>query len=142
MTYTREDWKETRRALLALKQRRDDMVLDIKLAFEKERDRIWAKTQTRYQNLRAKFDEIGGDLGEPVGYCEGCEEPIFEGDAYHTGEDVCLCVNCAPSYADMVEHPESFRGENDEPMTAAEADAIAEAHIAAGGSAEDKMVQP
>jgi hypothetical protein len=142
MTYTRDDWKQTRKALLALKQRREDMVLDIKTAFEQERDRRWAKTQARYQNLRAKFDEIEVEIGEPLGFCEGCDEPIFVGEAYHTGEDVCLCANCAPSYADMAASPQNFRGANDEPMTKQEAETILQAHVSAGGSPDDKMVSP
>jgi hypothetical protein len=141
VTYTREDWKQTRRALVSLHQRRENMVADIKLAFEQERDRRWANTQTRYQNLRRKFDEIEGETGEPVGYCEGCDEPIFEGDSYHSGADVYLCKECAPSYADLLANPENFSGV-DEPMTANEAALIFSAHINAGGSPEDKMVSP
>lgn len=142
MSYTREDWKQTNAALTSLKRRREEMITDIKVAFEQERDRRWAKTQTRYQNLRAKLDDIEGDIGEPLAFCEGCDEPIFEGEAYHSGEDVSLCQNCAPSYADMLAGHENFRGENDEPMTADEAKAIANAHVSAGGSLDDKMVTP
>lgn len=140
---TKDDWKKARAEFDELEARRADMVHDIKLAFEQERDRRWAKTNTRYQNLKAKLDEIEGEIGEPFGFCEGCSEPLFGGDLYHGGIDVYLCQECAPSYADLLTSYDNFRGRDDEdPMTKEEAQAICDAHVAAGGSLEDKMVHP
>jgi len=102
-----------------------------KQAARRDDDPEWIEAATR-------MDEAG----EPLFHCEGCMEPIFEGEAYHAGEDVGLCANCAPSYADMIASHENFRGENDEPMTVEEAKAVADAHVAAGGSIDDKMVTP
>lgn len=141
---TKEAWKDTKSALDALTRRREEMIFDIKTAFEQERDRRWAKTNTRYRNLQAKLDEIQDVIGEPFGYCEGCSEPLFDGDECHRGGDVDLCKSCAPSYGDMLASPENWQTFDDDgedmQMTPAQAKAICDAHLAAGGSLEDKMV--
>lgn len=136
----RAEWKAARAALDVIEKRREEMIVDIKLAFEQERDRRWAKSNARYYKARERLDSIEGDIGEPFTFCEGCAEPIFEGDNYHNGSDVALCLECSPSYEDMLSSPGNFLNfETDEPMTAAEAQAIADAHVAAGGSLTDKI---
>lgn len=137
---TKDEWKQTKAALDALKNRREEAVAEIRISFERECQRRWANTQTRYQNLKMKLDEIEGEIGQPIYWCEGCEEPIWDGDKYHIGADVALCENCAPSYGDMLSSPGNFANFDDEPMTAEEAKAIVDAHLAAGGSLTDKMV--
>lgn len=87
--------------------------------------------------------EILIDGAEIVGHCEGCSAVIFEGDKHSPTVDAGpLCEECSPTYADMLAHPESFRGMDDyEGMTPAEAKEICDAHIASGGSLEDSMAQ-
>lgn len=122
---TKEDWKAARAEL--------DAITD-------EREALLAPTKERYNAALEKIDLIEAEVGEYIGCCEGCSHHLFAGDRYHSGDDVYLCESCAPSYADMVEHPDNFRGTDDEPMTAEEADATAQAHLAAGGSLDDKLV--
>lgn len=76
---------------------------------------------------------------EPFTHCEGCSKPIFDGDPYHAGSDVDLCADCAPTFADLLAQPGSFADTEGEPMSFAAATEIYEAHIAAGGSADDKI---
>lgn len=125
MNVSKEDWKAARAEL--------DAIID-------ERNILLAPTRDRYEAALEKVDLIEAELGDHIGSCEGCGHLLFEGDRYHNGSDVYLCETCAPSYADMVEHPDSFRNADDEPMSAEEADAAAQAHLAAGGNLEDKMV--
>jgi hypothetical protein len=110
-------------------------------AIEAERAALVAPTDDRYHAAMQRLDDVETDCGTFIGHCE-CGEPIFEGDRYHRGSDVYLCEPCAPAYADMLAHPESFAGSDDDgqPMTADEAKAIVDAHVAGGGSVEDKMV--
>lgn len=122
---TSGDWKQARAEL--------DAIID-------EREALLAPTKERYDAALENIDLIEAELGDHIGCCEGCSHPIFEGDRYHNASDVYLCEACAPSFADMVERPEHFLNADDEPMTAEEADAAAQAHIAAGGSLSDKMV--
>ena len=75
---------------------------------------------------------------EPFTHCEGCSSPISEGDYYHAGNDVDLCVDCAPDYADLLANPESFVDSEGNPISAEVAHQIYHAHIAAGGEPADK----
>ncbi|WEK05722.1 MAG: hypothetical protein P0Y65_05565 [Candidatus Devosia phytovorans] len=77
---------------------------------------------------------------EELTTCEGCSKPIHNGDRYHRGGDVDLCEECAPDYLDLLVTPNSFTDADGGPLTAETAQAIFDEHIAAGGSAEDKMV--
>lgn len=79
------------------------------------------------------------DDDEPFTHCEGCSRPIFDGENYHAGHDVDLCPDCAPSFADLLAQPESFADAEGEALTSAAAKEIYDAHIAAGGSADDKI---
>lgn len=107
-------------------------------AIEIERLLLLAPTDERLwkaQNRLAKIEERTGELRC---ICEACGEPVFEGEPM-TGGDTPLCGACAPTYADMLEAPEYFENANGEPMSAAEARALYEAHIAAGGKPTDSM---
>jgi hypothetical protein len=76
-----------------------------------------------------------------LGPCVLCAKMIREGERYHSGCDDIACEDCAPVWADMLAEPESFRDlETDEPLTAEQARARVDAHLAAGGSVTDKMV--
>ncbi|MFA7256953.1 MAG: hypothetical protein WC047_05205 [Kiritimatiellales bacterium] len=112
-------------------------------SIEDERRNLVAATEIRYQMALAKLQDAEDETGECVAHCE-CGEPIFEGEPYHNGRDVALCASCAPSYGDMLASPRNFLAWGDEEdceMTKEQAQAIVDAHIAAGGSLDDKMVQ-
>lgn len=76
-----------------------------------------------------------------IGRCEGCEKPIRQGDRYShdRANSIDLCFECTPTYGDMLDTPESFYGADDEHHTAASAKAVVDAHLAAGGSLDDKV---
>lgn len=77
-----------------------------------------------------------------LGQCVFCQKTIREGQPYHFGCDEIACEACAPTYADMLAEPASFRdGYSDETLTAEQARQRVEAHIARGGALTDKMVQ-
>lgn len=79
---------------------------------------------------------------EIISHCEGCSKPLYDGDSYHTGADVDLCVDCAPDYDDLLVMPGSFQDADGEPLTPEAAQAIYDAHIAAGGDPGDKIGIP
>lgn len=122
---SKEAWKAAREAL--------DIIED-------ERRALLEPTRERLEEAQERLTVIEETCGSFIGYCE-CGEPIFEGERYHVGSDVYLCEPCAPAYADMLASPQNFRGlDDDETMTPDEAKAIVDAHLAAGGSLDDKMV--
>lgn len=120
---TKAEWKEARAALDAI---------------ERERAGLLAPTFERFKAATAALEEIEDELGEPR-LCE-CGEPVFEDEPCHYGGDVLLCVQCAPTYADMLQTPGAFLGSDMESMTPEQAQAAVDAHLAAGGSLTDKMV--
>lgn len=78
---------------------------------------------------------------ESLGGCEACKRETFEGDDYHSGHDCIMCVECAPTYQDMINEPEFYFDHNtDEPLTAEEAQDLAAQHVSKGGSLTDKML--
>jgi formylmethanofuran dehydrogenase subunit E len=128
--------------------------------------KITTEIREQYKALRAKADEAY-DAAEPqrqalkdaekpwldieeqidiltdgfdIEVCEGCGEPIFEGDKTHSTGDGQLCAGCSPTYAEMLAEHGMFTL-NDEPMTAEQAKAICDAHVAAGGSLDDSMAR-
>lgn len=109
---------------------------------EAERDRLIEPIKEKLDAARERLALIEEETGVHIFWCEGCSEPIFLGEPYHSGSDVCLCAACSPSYGDLTAHPEMFQNPDCEPMTADEAKALANAHVAAGGSLDDKMVSP
>ena len=83
-------------------------------------------------------DQIEDLLGVDDAFrCEGCQEPIFDGDKNVTTVDGILCVICAPRFSYILNNPEYFLNGNNEPMCAEEAKAFCDQHIAAGGSLSD-----
>lgn len=72
--------------------------------------------------------------------CEGCDAPIFEGDAYHDGE-FPLCIACAPTYEDMLDNPGSFDDEDGNVMTFERAKKIASEHTLNGGNLSDLIIE-
>lgn len=120
----REEWKSAKAAVDAI----DD-----------ERKALVAHTNDRWIAAMERLEDAEV-AAERISYCEGCSEPIFEGDRYHSGGDVDLCENCAPSYQNMLDSPGSFMNSEDEPMTKADAERIVALHVEAGGAASDKLV--
>lgn len=97
------------------------------------------------QPVYALMDQIESLLGENdthvISSCEACGEPILDGEKYSASDCIYLCEACAPTWREMLEHPEGFENtETGEQMTAAEAKAFCDGHIARGGSLDDKMV--
>ncbi|UWF58027.1 hypothetical protein [Brucella sp. 2716] len=78
---------------------------------------------------------------EILAYCEGCASPIYDGDAYNGGPDASLCIECAPDYSDLLANPSLFLDQDEEPLTAAAAQEIVDAHLAKGGNLSDKVVK-
>lgn len=116
-------------------------------ALEKEMDAATAVAilpfKERYDALEARIEEIEEAGGEFIGRCEGCLEPIWQGEryAYDSENSVHMCQRCAPSYQDMLDRPEDFYNADGETLTPDAAKAAVDAHLASGGSLDDKMVQ-
>lgn len=124
---TKEDWKAAKAEVEAI---------------EKEREALLAPTKERYDAACDRLEMIEDELPELVGRCEGCCEPIWEGDRYASDSEngIVLCEPCAPSWGDMLKNPDHFYDADGEYHTAESAKAACDAHLAAGGSLDDKMV--
>lgn len=124
---TKEEWKAAKAEVEAI---------------EKERDALLAPTMERYGAALDRLEMIEEDCPEVYGRCEGCDEPIWEGDryAYDSNNSIYLCEPCAPSWGDMLKNPDHFYDAEGEYHSAESAKAACDAHVAAGGSLDDKMV--
>ncbi len=124
---TKEEWKAAKAAVDAI---------------EAERAALLAPTTERYDAACERLELIEADCPELIGRCEGCTDPIWKGERYSYDSEggVTLCEECAPSYADMLAEPQFFYDGEGETMTPEQAKAICDAHLAAGGSLDDKMV--
>lgn len=76
----------------------------------------------------------------PLFECEACEMPILEGDPYHGGA-FALCVDCAPTYEDLLDNPGAIEDDDGQPMTFARAREVASEHTRNGGNLTDRMVE-
>lgn len=88
------------------------------------------------------YTREGEDMSEMIAKCETCMEPIFEGDRYLCDPEagVYECASCAPTWSDMLaSHEDWCSAETGDPLTAEEAKAWADRHVAAGGSLSDSM---
>ena len=95
-----------------------------------EQERLeWREAQAQFEGVVAEC------LGADATLCEACRAPIFPGDQYHPGE-TALCVEHAPTFQDLLDQPSGFVEDSPEVLRAE-----FEAHIAAGGSPDDKMVE-
>lgn len=110
-------------------------------AIEKEREALLAPTNERYDAARDRLELIEEECGEFLGHCEGCLAPIFEGDRYSYDRmgGTTLCDDCSPTWHDLLRDPESFYDSDDVYYTAETAKTAADAHLAAGGSLDDKI---
>ncbi len=117
-------------------------------ALKTKADEAWAAAAPQRHALKAaeqpyleimeQIDELVD--GAEIQTCEGCGDPIFDGDKTHSTGDGQLCACCSPTYAEMLAEHGMFTL-NDEPMTAERAKAICDAHVAAGGSLYDSMAR-
>lgn len=139
----RADWKAAHAMLAAIIEEREEMIAPMRHAYEAARAKILAPTTERYEQAVEHMERVQDETGEPIGFCEGCSEPLFDGDKHHLGADFdYFCEPCAPSYGDMLSSCVHFRGgDDDQPMTQDEAKVIVDAHLADGGSLDDKLVQ-
>ncbi len=109
---------------------------------DKQRYQLVEHTQQEWLEAQTEFQAVVDECleGDSI-LCEACAAPIFPGDQYHAGVDT-LCLECAPTYQSMIDEPEMFVELIDEsPSDPEELRAAYDAHIAAGGSPDDKMVE-
>lgn len=72
--------------------------------------------------------------------CEGCDQPLDVSDRYYPGIDCVLCVDCAPTFMDLLSEPTSFvELDGEEPLSREKRLAMLDAHIIAGGHPDDTM---
>lgn len=115
-------------------------------AIEKEREALLAPTKERYDAACEKLDEAEEALendGSFLVMCEGCGEPIFDDEPYTADSESSIynCLECSPTYQDVLDHPEHFESRDGNPMTAKQAKALTDAHIASGGKLSDSMAR-
>jgi len=126
-----DDWKEQWKLLRA--ELRE---------LQEHRRALLAPTQAAYDRLEERLDEISDGKGW-VRECSGCSKPICDLDpvcrCYDDGD---LCLECAPSYQDIIDSSGDFINYEDEPMTPEQAQALVQQHIDAGGTRSDKLVFP
>jgi hypothetical protein len=93
-------------------------------------------TQNEFE---ATCREIGyDDSGE--GCCEACLAPLFPDEPYHHS-DTPTCTECAPTFQDLINEPESFLSNDDgEPSDPELLRAIYDQHITNDGSPDDKLI--
>lgn len=125
---TREEWKAAKAEVEAI---------------EAERRALLAPTEARYLAAEARLEDIEGDLPEFIGRCEGCTEPVWEGDlhSYDSENGLVFCEECSPTWRDMQNEPENFYNGDGIYYTAETVKPVIEAHLAKGGSLDDKMVR-
>ena len=126
MTTPREKWKSAKRKVEEIETLRAKLV---------------AHTDTDYRQAQDRLEEIEEDYGSVVARCDGCYEPIFDGEPYHSDAegDAYTCSECSPTYKDILDSPESFLDAEGELMTPASAKEFVDRHIATGGFISDSL---
>ena len=98
-----------------------------------------------YQAARGKMLDLEDEMASEFHTCEACGKPIFDDEpySYDTEGGVTLCEKDTSSWRDMLADPEGFYERNASGdvtyYTPETAKAAAEAHVAAGGSLDDKI---
>lgn len=109
-------------------------------ALEEQRYELIRHTEQEYLAALDVLNAVDKELGDAECLrCEACRAPIFEGDLYHGGETP-MCFECAPTYESLIDGTESFINSV---LDAADPDKLRaeyNAHIAKGGSPDDKLV--
>ncbi|MBB3947091.1 hypothetical protein GGQ73_003055 [Rhizobium skierniewicense] len=122
-----------------LKQRWADAQANVD-ELEEQRYELIRHTEQEYLAALDALDAVDKELGEVECLrCEACRAPIFEGDLYHGG-DTPMCFECAPTYQSLIDEPEMFVDEDLEHADPDRLRAEYDAHIAKGGSPDDKLV--
>ena len=100
------------------------------------------QTTTQGVDLDAQKAIEGAPLADDVGHCLFCSAAIPEGAlrCYDPVNGEEACEACAPTYGEMLAEPEHFLNGDEDYHTAETAKAVVDAHLAAGGSLEDKLV--
>lgn len=131
MAYTREDFIAAKRTLDAA----------YKAYVDTPEYKAWSEAFD-------KLEEIKDELGDETHTCEGCGDPIFDGDpmCYSAEDSIATCVDCSPTWQDFKNRPEDFYrwDESAQDMlyhTAESAAPFIEAHLAKGGSLSDSMAR-
>jgi hypothetical protein len=127
---SKEAWKTAKAELEAIEKEREALIA---VAVEPIRE--------RYESAKEKLELIEEDSPERIGQCEGCGDPIWEGEryAYDRMSSIYMCQPCAPTYGDMLADPTNFYDAEDEYYTAERAKEVVDSHIAAGGSLDDMV---
>jgi hypothetical protein len=127
---TKQDWIEAKAAIEAIEKERADLV---------------AHTNERLSAAEERFDEIEeqlSDSGELIDQCEGCSQPIFEGEKHFRCNDgIYLCEECAPTYENLLNDRDFWVNEEGDQMSLERAQELYNAHIAAGGKPTDSMAE-
>jgi len=72
--------------------------------------------------------------------CEGCGKALDVSDRYYPALDGVLCIECAPTFMDLLAEPTSIVALGSKtPLSRDEREAMLDAHIAAGGHPYDSM---
>ncbi len=107
-------------------------------AVQAERAALVAHLDDRLDAASEAEDDAHDALPDLVDDCEGCGEPIFDGDPYF-GCEYPTCLGCSPTWQDLTDRPEDFVFPDGEPPTAETVKAAIDAHMASGGSLSDSM---
>lgn len=81
------------------------------------------------------------EVAEKIATCEGCSKVIREGDQYSLVYDGGhTCLDCTPTYQDVLDDPELLiHEETEDHLTAEQAKELCDSHVASGGSLTDKV---
>ncbi|MEM8581218.1 MAG: hypothetical protein AAGF50_08495 [Pseudomonadota bacterium] len=106
---------------------------------EAERRRLLAPTEAAHDAALDRLTELEDDLPDEVCKCGNCGALIIPGDPrwYDDGLDD-VCVDCAPTFADLQRDHQDFTWRGDE-MSREKADEIVRKHLECGGSLTDSM---
>ncbi|UXS01128.1 hypothetical protein [Agrobacterium tumefaciens] len=109
---------------------------------DKQRYQLLAHTEQEWLEAQTAFQKVVDECVNGDAFlCTACDTPIFPGDQFHAGATP-LCYECAPTFQSMLNEPELFVDLiNEKPSSPEDLRAAFDAHIAAGGSPDDKMVE-
>ncbi len=101
------------------------------------------------EGLVAQTLERYGVDGDPIGHCESCETLLVPGDlGCNCVDGPVLCADCAPTWGDLKKQLENpivtidLDVEDEKGVPPREHMATIAAHIAGGGSLDDKIIHP
>ncbi|HZQ01382.1 MAG TPA: hypothetical protein VFB13_17690 [Reyranella sp.] len=115
------------------------MALQAKLeAVSKQMEPLRTVERDLQGEIEALFEKHGVAF---AGHCEFCDRLLFAGERGHYDrEGAILCEPCAPTYGDWQQQLDGEKLPFDDPDDEADGRAAIAAHLAAGGSLDDKML--